>query len=57
MNHQDFVLLARDFLDAFAACHVKRLCSGLGFILAITLFTSSMSALPIVFEKRLIAVG
>ncbi len=32
MNHQDFVLLARDFLDAFTACHVKRLrTQNLGF--------------------------
>jgi len=46
MNHQDFVLVARDFLDAFTGCHVKRLRTGLPFIFAITLFTSSMSAVP-----------
>ena len=33
MNHQDFILLARDFLDAFTGFHAERLCSGLGFIL------------------------
>ena len=32
MNHQDFVLLARDFLDAFTGRHVKWLRAGLGFI-------------------------
>src|SRR5712664_2188979 len=33
MNHQDLVLLARDFLEAFTGRHVKRLRAGLGFIL------------------------
>ncbi len=32
MNHQDFVLLARDFLEAFTGRHVKWLRAGLGFI-------------------------
>src|SRR5206468_8725068 len=33
MNHQDFILLARDSLEAFTGRHIKRLCTCLGFIL------------------------
>src|SRR5258707_3834020 len=29
LNHQNFVLLTGDFLDAFAGCHVERLRAGL----------------------------
>jgi len=36
MNHQDFVLIARDFLDAFTGRHIKRLRAGLGLYSAIT---------------------
>src|SRR5215469_9723346 len=32
MNHQDFVLLTGDFLNAFTRGHVKRLRAGLGLI-------------------------
>src|SRR6266403_780458 len=57
MNHQDFVLLARDFLDAFTGFHVKRLCSGFRFILrnhSVHFF--HVSGCRIVLEKRRIAV-
>src|ERR1700731_3018239 len=58
MNHQDFVLLARNFLDAFTGCHVKWLRAGLGLI-----FGNHLVHFPhvgscwIVFEKCRIAVG
>jgi len=58
MNHQNFVLLARDFLDAFAGCHVKRLRAGLGFILGNhSVHFIHVGGCGIVFEKRGIAVG
>src|SRR5260370_34064083 len=58
MNHQDFVLLARNFLEAFTACHVKWLRAGLGFILGnqfVHFF--HVSSCRIVFEKCGIAVS
>src|SRR5713226_972396 len=56
MNHQDFVLLARDFLEAFTGRHVKWLRAGLGFILGnhfVHFF--HVGGCRIVFEKRCIA--
>src|SRR5882762_9348107 len=58
MNHQNFVLLARDFLDAFAGRHVKWLRAGLGFISGNHLVHFfHVSGCRIVFKKRLITVG
>src|SRR5436309_4161031 len=57
VNHQNFVLLARDFLEAFTGRHVKRLCAGLGFIIGnqfVHFF--HVRGCRIVFEKRRIAV-
>src|SRR6266702_8188007 len=57
VNHQNFVLLARDFLEAFTGRHVKRLCAGLGFILGnqfVHFF--HVGGCRIVFEKCCIAV-
>ncbi len=57
MNHQDFVLLARDLLEAFTGRHVKRLRAGLGFIFGnqfVHFF--HVGSCRIVFEKRCIAV-
>src|SRR5712664_842425 len=58
MNHQDLVLLARDFLEAFTGRHVKWLRAGLGFILGnhfVHFF--HVGGCRIVFEKRCITVG
>src|SRR6266850_2511820 len=58
MNHQDFVLLARDLLEAFTGRHVKWLSAGLGFILGnhfVHFF--HVGGCRIVFEKRCIVVG
>src|SRR6266516_37529 len=56
MNHQDFILLARDFLEAFTGRHVKWLRAGLGFILGnqfVHFF--HVGGCRIVFEKSCIA--
>src|SRR5713101_7966533 len=58
MNHQDLVLLARDFLEAFTGRYIKWLRAGLGFIFGnhfVHFF--HVSGCRIVFEKRCIAVG
>jgi len=53
MNHQDFALFVRNFLDAFARCHVKRLCSGPRFVFRNQLVHFvHVSGCRIVFEKR-----
>src|ERR1700693_2298462 len=58
VNHQDFVLLARDFLDAFTGRHVKRLRAGLGFVFGDYLVHFfHVDRCWIVFEKHPIAVG
>src|SRR5713226_1985276 len=57
MNHQDFVLLARDLLEAFTGRHVKWLRAGLGFVLGnqfVHFF--HVGGCRIVFEKCGIAV-
>src|SRR5258708_1406902 len=57
MNHQNFVLLARDFLDAFAGRHVKWLRAGLGFISGNHLVHFfHVTSCRILFNKRLIPV-
>src|SRR5712692_9760790 len=57
MNHQDFVLLARDFLEAFTGRHVKWLRAGLGFILGDHfVYFFHVGGCRIVFEKRRIAL-
>jgi hypothetical protein len=58
MNHQDFVLPARDFLNAFTGRHIERLRTGLGFIFGnypVHLF--HIGGGRIVFEQCGIAVG
>jgi hypothetical protein len=58
MNHQDFVLVARDFLDAFTGGHIKRLRTGSGFILGKhSIHFVHVGGSRIVFEKRHIAMG
>jgi hypothetical protein len=58
MNHQDFVLVTRDFLEAFAGRHIKRLRTGLGFIFGNhPVYFVHVSGGRIVFEKCGIAVG
>src|SRR5882724_118500 len=58
MYHQDFILLARDFLDAFTGSHVKWLRTGLGFIFGNYLVHFlHIGSCRIVFEKRRIAAG
>src|SRR5882724_2748296 len=57
MNHQDFVLLARDSLEAFTGRHVKWLQAGLGFILGnqfVHFF--HVGGCRIIFEQCCIAV-
>src|SRR5215469_3062069 len=57
MYRQNFVLLARDFLDALTGCHVKWLRAGLGFIFGNHLVDFvHVGACWIVFEKRRITV-
>src|SRR5229473_363203 len=57
MNHQNFVLLARDFLEAFTGRHVKWLRAGLRFIFGNHLVHFfHVNGCRIVFEKRSIAV-
>src|SRR5260370_34023091 len=54
MNHQDFVLLARDFPEAFTGRHVKWLRAGLGFILGnqfVHFF--HVGGFPLLFGERL----
>src|SRR5262249_8642186 len=56
MNHQDFLLLAGDSLDALTGCHVKRLRTGLSFVFgnhAVHFF--HVGGFRIVFKKRGIA--
>src|SRR5439155_2982620 len=56
MNHQDFVLLARNFLKAFTSRHVKRLCASLGFILGNQfVYFFHVGGCRIIFEKSCIA--
>src|SRR5882672_5571204 len=58
MYHQDFILLARDFLDAFTGSHVKWLRTGLGFIFGnYVVHFLHIGSCRIVFEKRRIATG
>src|SRR6266849_1388677 len=57
MNHQDFVLLARDFREAFAGRHVKWLSAGLGFIFGNhVVHFFHVSGCRIVFKKCLITL-
>src|ERR1700730_16046509 len=56
--HQDFILVARDFIDAFTGCHVKWLRAGLGFIFGNHLVHFfHFGSCRIVFEKCRIAMG
>ena len=58
VNHQDFSLFARDFLDAFTCRHVERLRAGLGFIFGNNpVYFVHVGRFQIVFEKCPIAVG
>jgi hypothetical protein len=58
MNHQDFVLPARDFLDAFTGRHVEWLGTGLRFIFGnYPVHFLHVSGGRIVFEKCGITVG
>src|SRR6266478_1974675 len=58
MNHQDFALFARNFLDAFTCRHVEWLRTGLGFIFGnYPVYFVHVGGGRIVFEKCCIAVG
>jgi hypothetical protein len=57
MNHQNFALLARDFSDAFASHHVKRLRACLGFVFGNNpVYFRHVGSCWIVFEQRCIAI-
>src|SRR6266852_348161 len=57
MNHQDFILLARNLLYAFTGRHVKWLRAGLGFVLGNhSVYFFHVGGFGIVFEKCRIAV-
>jgi hypothetical protein len=49
MNHQDFVLLARNFPEAFTGRHVKWLRAGLGFILVVSPWDENIRILVFMF--------
>src|SRR6266853_2421379 len=56
MNHQDFILLARNLLYAFTGRHVKWLRAGLGFVLGNhSIYFFHVGGFGIVFEKCRIA--
>lgn len=56
MDHQGFVLLARDLLDALTSRHVERLRSGPGFVFGnAPLFTSSMSAVAGSYSRSVVS--
>src|SRR6266403_6396771 len=58
MNHQDFALFARNFLNAFTCRHVEWLRAGLGFIFGNNpVYFVHVGGGRIVFEKCRIAVG
>src|SRR6266704_6499190 len=56
VNHQDFILLARDSLEAFTGRHIKWLRAGLGFILGNQfVHFVHVGGCRIIFEKSCIA--
>src|SRR5260370_28375510 len=57
MNHQDFILRARNFLYAFTGRHVKWLRAGLGFVLGNdSLYFFHLGGFGILFVKVLLSL-
>src|SRR5260370_11849202 len=55
LDHQDFILLARNLLYAFTGRHIKWLCAGLGFVLGNhSVYFFHVDGRPILFETRCI---